>query len=112
MSKKIIWFFNGISFFILYVLLMWSLNYFRGNYISCENWLILFFLDLLLVVRGHIICLKRYKIMRELFINELDLISGAADNNAPGFIESGVVGAAIGALIGIGIADRLDGGNY
>lgn len=50
--------------------------------------------------------------MRELFINELDLISGAADNNAPGFIESGVVGAAIGALIGIGIADRLDGGNY
>lgn len=33
--------------------------------------------------------------MRELFINELDF----ADTNAPGFIESGVVGAAIGALI-------------
>lgn len=39
--------------------------------------------------------------MRELFINELDLISGAADNNAPGFIESGVVGAAIGGFLGV-----------
>lgn len=43
MSKKIICFLNGISFFILYVLLMWSLNYFRGNDISRENWLILVF---------------------------------------------------------------------
>jgi|GEM_PF-5172967 len=43
MSKKIIWFFNGISFFILYVLLMGSLNYFRGNDISLEKWLIFIF---------------------------------------------------------------------
>lgn len=43
MSEKIIWIFNGISFFVLYVLLMWSLNYLRGNDISHENWLILVF---------------------------------------------------------------------